>query len=60
MGLDWPRLVKYLGTTLSGVAFSPDGQTLSAVGANQIIYLWDTQTGRNHLKFAGVGVSFSP
>lgn len=59
MELDWPWLLKYIGTTVLGVAFSPDGQTISAVGANQIVYLWDRQTGRDRLKFAGAGLTFS-
>ena len=55
MKFDWPWLLKYIGTTVLGVAFSPDGQILSVVGANQVVYLWDTRTGRDRLKFASVG-----
>jgi WD40 repeat protein len=53
-----------LGSSISGLAFSPDGKRLLAAGANAVVQVWDTATGIPIQSVKGhvaplIGVSFS-
>jgi hypothetical protein len=51
----------YTGTTVYGVTFTPDGDTLAAGTAREVIYLWDPASGRLLRRFqGGVTAGFSP
>lgn len=61
-----PEVFVQIGHTVqvSGADFSPDGKVLATVGADQVLKLWDTASGREMYTLAGhrnmiVSVSYS-
>jgi hypothetical protein len=52
--------VEHYGIFVFHLAFSPDGNTLAAGTRDEVIYLWDTTTGKIELQFqGGVTAGFS-
>jgi len=50
----------HFGTILFQCSFSPDGNALAAGTRDEVIYLWETTTGKLKLRFqGGVAASFS-
>jgi WD40 repeat protein len=48
-----PVTIPWIGSRLTCLAFSPDGQTVALGGKSDIVELWDVTTGERRVAFAG-------
>jgi len=58
-------IINHPETTINGIAFSPDGQTLASTGADKLIKLWNLQTSSEVTTLSGhklavKALAFSP
>ena len=53
-------LLKDMGATVTGVGFSPAGHVVASVSANNIVRLWNVESGRDLGQLAGRDAVFDP